>query len=212
LRNIFLAGLLAILPVSITYILLAFVFQKADKLSQPLVHRLLEVVSANGHLEIKYIPGLGVAVSILIIFLVGLFVTNVLGKRLIAMLERILHRIPLVSNIYTASKQFLEALSLSSQGNFSRVVLVEYPRRGVYSVGFVTGESKGEIQARTEKRMLNLFIPTTPNPTSGMLIMVPAEEIIPLEMTVEEGIKLVVSGGMIVPGQEIRRLEEKEEC
>jgi len=198
LRNIFLAGLLALLPIYLTYLVLMFLFTRLDRIAQPLVHKMLGFVSYPAQ-EIGNIPGLGVAATILVIFFVGLVVTNMLGRRLMGLAEKILHKIPLVSNVYGASKQFFEAISISSKEAFSKVVLIEYPRKGIYTIGFVTSNSKGEPQLVTQEEVVNVFIPTTPNPTSGFLIMVPKEQLIPLSMSVEEGIKLVVSGGIISP-------------
>jgi uncharacterized membrane protein len=199
LRNIFIAGLLTILPILVTYFMLAFLFNKMDRISQPLVQKLLIYLSFTDY-KIGYVPGLGIVLTLVIVFLIGLFVTNVMGKKLVRLGERVVQKIPLVSSIYGASKQFLHAVSVSGKDSFSKVVLVEYPRKGLYSVGFVTCENKGETQRVTKNDVVNVFMPTTPNPTSGMLIMVPKKSIIPLSMTVEEGIKLVVSGGMVSPG------------
>jgi uncharacterized membrane protein len=210
LRNIFIAGLLTILPMLVTYFMLAFLFKRIDLISQPLVQRLLAYLPLSGY-QIGYIPGLGIALTLIIVFLVGLVVTNVIGRKLIGLGERILNKIPLVSNIYGASKQFLQAISLSGQDTFSKVVLVEYPRKGIYSVGFITCNSMGEPQQVTSEEVINIFIPTTPNPTSGMFIMVPKDDVIPLAMTVEEGIKLVVSGGMVSPPINNRLVGNKEE-
>lgn len=198
LRNIFIAGLLTLLPLFVTFFMLSFLFKKIDNLSQPLVQRLLSQLPFWKYTS-GYIPGLGIVLTILIVFFTGLVVTNVMGSKLMALGERMLEKIPLVSSIYGASKQFLQAISLSSQDSFSKVVLVEYPRKGIYSVGFVTCDSMGEPQRVTDEEMINIFIPTTPNPTSGMFIMVPKNTTIPMAMTVEEGIKLVVSGGMVTP-------------
>ncbi len=198
LRNIFLAGLLSVLPLVVTYLALSFLFVKMENISKPLVMALLEYSTNSGFL-LKYIPGLGLALTIIVIFLTGLFVTNVIGKKLVSFGERLLARIPLVSSIYLSSKQFLEAVSLSNKGVFRRAVLVEYPRRGLHSIGFVTTEGEGIISELGCQKMATIFIPTTPNPTSGVLIIAPIDELIPLAMTVEEGIKLVVSGGLISP-------------
>lgn len=198
LRNIFIAGLLTILPIFITYFMLSFLFKKMDSLSQPMVQQLLSYLSFTGY-KSTYVPGLGITLTILIIFFTGLIVTNVVGSKLMAFGENLLNKIPLVNSVYGASKQFLQAISLSGQDSFSKVIMVEYPRKGVYSIGFITCATTGEPQRFTEKELVNIFIPTTPNPTSGMLIMAPKDDIIPLSMTVEEGIKLVVSGGMVTP-------------
>jgi len=137
--------------------------------------------------------------TLILIFLGGIFVTNVFGKHMIKWSEYLLFKIPLASNIYKASKQFLEGVSLSGKDSFRSVVLIEFPRKGIYALGFVTGVTEGEVQEITEEKLINIFVPTTPNPTSGYLAMVPDCEIQYLEMTVEEGIKMVISGGILTP-------------
>ncbi len=198
-QRVFIAGILTILPLTITYVLFRFLFDKVDAFFQPLIIHFLEQLSYSEH--ISYIPGLGIVATIILVFLVGLFVTNIAGKKLMELMEAVLSRIPLVRNVYVASKQFFETISVAStsQNGLHKVVLVEYPRRGLYSLGFVTCESTGEPQKVTREDVVNIFIPTTPNPTSGMLIMVAKADLIPLTMTVEEGLKLVVSAGIVTP-------------
>ena len=198
-EKIFIAGILAILPLTITYLLLSFLFRKVDAIFQPLIIRLLQELSYSR--QVTYIPGLGIVATILLVFLVGLFVTNIVGAKLVELMDIVLSRIPLVRNIYVASKQFFETLSVAgaNHSEMNKVVLVEYPRKGVYSLGFVTCESTGEPQQVTREDVVNVFIPTTPNPTSGMLIMAPRSDLIPLSMSVEEGLKLVVSAGIVTP-------------
>ncbi len=113
--------------------------------------------------------------------------------------EKILKKIPVVSSVYNSSKQFIQAVSLTSKDGFRKVILVEYPRRGLWVIGFVTCENTGETQLLTEEEVVNVFIPTTPNPTSGFLLLVPKKDVVTLSMTVEEGLKLVVSGGIVTP-------------
>ncbi len=199
LQRVFIAGILTILPLTITYVLFKFLFEKADAFFQPLIIHFLEQLSYSK--QVTYIPGLGIVATIILIFLVGLFVTNIVGKKLVEVVDAVLSRIPLVRNVYIASKQFFETISVvgASQGGLNKVVLVEYPRKGLYSLGFVTCESTGEPQKVTKEEVINVFIPTTPNPTSGMLIMIAKTDIIPLTMTVEEGLKLVVSAGIVTP-------------
>ncbi len=108
-------------------------------------------------------------------------------------------KIPLVRSLYSGAKQIIEAVTNSQVDTFSKVVMIEYPRKGLYSLGFITCEAKGEIQKNTDDFVINVFVPTTPNPTSGMLVFVSKKDVIPLSMTVEEGIKLVVSGGIVTP-------------
>ena len=189
LKTFFATGLLVILPTVITIFVLWKLFVFIDSITRPYLARFV------GY----YIPGLGIIVTLLVIFLVGMLTANVLGKRLVAWGDSIVGRIPLVRFIYLGIKQLLEALSLGRKNLFREVVLVEYPRKGIYTLGFVPSECKGEIQEVTREDLVNIFIFTTPNPTSGMLIMVPKEEVTPLKMTVEEGLKFVVSGGIIAP-------------
>jgi len=188
-RNIFLAGLLVILPISITFFLLQFLFTSVDNIFAPLIFKLFKI----------RIPGLGLTLTLLLIFLTGLFTTNIIGKKLVAVGETLLGKIPLVRKIYIAAKQVIEAIALPEKKAFSQVVLIEFPRKGVYSLGFVTGSSAQEIQAVTEASLMNVFVPTTPNPTSGFLMMVPKEDLTPLSLSVEDGVKLIVSGGIISP-------------
>jgi uncharacterized membrane protein len=199
-RNIFVAGFLVIVPIFITISLLVFIFNIFEKiLARPvsLVLQLVGLSQLNGY----HIPGLlGLVCLVIISFLLGLIVANVIGKKLLTLGEKILSKVPLVWNIYYASKQLMEStVSMSSRKSLQQVVIIEYPRLGMYVIGFVTSDARGEIHDITQKDVLNVFVPTTPNPTSGMLVMVPREQITPLSMSIEDGIKLIVSGGMVVP-------------
>lgn len=122
-----------------------------------------------------------------------------MGRRLIKLGETILSKLPIVNIIYNSVKQFMEAIFLRRKSSFTQVVLIEYPRKGIYSVGFVTGNSKNRIQDATNEDLINIFVPTTPNPTSGMLILISKNSIIPLNISIEEGLKFVISGGIISP-------------
>lgn len=211
-RNIFVAGFLVILPLIITVSLLVFIFNLFEKILARPVSFVLQLLGLS-QLIGYHLPGLlGFSVLIIICFLLGLIVTNVLGKKTITLGEKILSKVPLVWNIYYASKQLMEStISMSSRKSLRQVVLVEYPRRGLYTLGFITSDAKGEVQDITEEELINIFIPTTPNPTSGMLIMVPSQDLIPLSMSIEDGIKLIVSGGMLVPGYPGHLKKTKEE-
>jgi len=144
-------------------------------------------------------PGVGFVLFFAVIILVGIFATNIMGKRLISFGEKIMTRIPLANRIYIAVQQISTAFLGSKRSIFSNVVLVEYPRRGIYSIGFVTSDAEGEVQYKTSQRVVCIFIPTTPNPTSGLLIFVPQEELVYLDMTAEDGLKMVISGGAVAP-------------
>ncbi len=153
------------------------------------------------------IPGLGLILVIAVLFLTGLSARNFLGRRLVHLGDRIMSYIPFVSKIYGAVKKLVDTVFSGSGKDFKRVVLIEYPRRGIYALAFVTGVSTGEVQDKTAKRTINVFLPTTPNPTSGFYLLVPEEDVIPLEMTVEDSFKLLMSGGILSP--ETRNAKDK---
>jgi len=201
LRNIFIAGLLVTLPITITVYILAFLFRWVDSLFSPLVFRILQVPQNPTVVWLREhdIPGLGVVVTVALIFLVGLFTKNIVGRRLVASGEELVTRIPVARTIYAGAKQVLEIITSPGSKAFKQVVMVEFPRTGLYSLGFLTSEVKGEPQAKTGEEVLHVFVPTTPNPTSGFLLLVPKKEIIRLDMSVEDAVKVVVSGGVLAP-------------
>ncbi|WP_019625485.1 DUF502 domain-containing protein [Thioalkalivibrio sp. ALJT] len=145
------------------------------------------------------IPGAGIVLAVAVVFVTGVVVANIVGRKLVALGEAIVHRIPLVSSIYGAVKQVTETVFSDGGQAFRKVVLIEYPRRGLWSVGFMTGVGTGEVQERTEHKVITVFVPTTPNPTSGFVLMVPHEEAVELDMTVEDGLKFVMSMGVVTP-------------
>ncbi len=145
------------------------------------------------------VPGAGIALAIVIVFVTGLVVANIVGKRLVHLGESIVRRIPLVSSIYGAVKQVTETVLSDGGQAFRKVVMIEYPRRGLWSIGFMTGVGCGEVQRRTEHDVISVFIPTTPNPTSGFVLLVPREDVVELDMTVEDGLKFVMSLGVVSP-------------
>ncbi|WP_019593590.1 DUF502 domain-containing protein [Thioalkalivibrio sp. ALM2T] len=151
------------------------------------------------------IPGAGIVLAVVVVFVTGVVVANIVGRKLVSVGESIVRRIPLVSSIYGAVKQVTETVLSDGGQAFRKVMLIEYPRRGLWSVGFMTGVAVGEVQDRTERDVITVFVPTTPNPTSGFVIMVPREEAIELDMTVEDGLKFVMSMGVVTP---MRSLEE----
>ncbi|AKJ95673.1 MULTISPECIES: DUF502 domain-containing protein [Thioalkalivibrio] len=145
------------------------------------------------------IPGAGIVLAVVVVFVTGVVVANIVGRKLVSVGESIVRRIPLVSSIYGAVKQVTETVLSDGGQAFRKVMLIEYPRRGLWSVGFMTGVAVGEVQDRTERDVITVFVPTTPNPTSGFVIMVPREEAIELDMTVEDGLKFVMSMGVVTP-------------
>ena len=206
LKTIFTTGFLTILPLAVTI----YVFYVIFYFLENLVGGLIESVF-NFH-----IPGIGFVSGLLLILLIGFIASNLIGNRLINFFDRIFQHVPITRGIYTSAKQIIDAFTLQGKNAFQKVVLIEYPRKGLYVIGFVTGHSRGEIQERTAEETLNIFVPTTPNPTSGMLILAPKHEVTELKMTVEEGMKVIISGGLFSPGdnneKEIITLPEAPGC
>jgi uncharacterized membrane protein len=145
------------------------------------------------------IPGLGILLTLIVLVLTGMLAANFVGRRFVTFSEGILHRIPLVRTIYSAAKNFAEVLFTDTSESFKKVLLIEYPRKGVYSLCFQTSADLEEIQARTSEDVICVFVPTTPNPTSGFILMVPTSGAIELDMDVESALKMVVSLGVVVP-------------
>lgn len=194
LKRYFITGLLIVVPLGLTFYVLALIVGLMDAM----LTYLPKPLQPDTYLPF-HIPGLGIIFTVLTILLVGLLATNLLGKRLISAGEGFLDKIPFLRSIYNSTKQFLEAFLSKEHQGFRRVVLIEFPRKGLYSLGFVTGVTKGEVQDKTQERVINVFLPTTPNPTTGYYLLVPERDVIPLEMTVEDAFKLIITGGMVSP-------------
>lgn len=194
-RAYFFAGILVIAPISITlylaWTLISFVDNTVSK-----------VLPAKYNPE-TYLPfsapGIGVIIAFILITLVGAFAAGYIGKFFVRFGESIVTKTPLIRNIYGALKQIFETVFTGKSNAFREVVLFEYPRKGTWAMGFITGTTKGEVQEITKDQVINVFLPTTPNPTSGYLLFVPEQDLIKLSMSVEEGIKMIVSGGIITP-------------
>ncbi len=189
LRERFLVGLAVVLPLLVTFLLLRFLFEAFDGLLDPFIRATLG----------RRIPGLGLLATAAIILVIGILTTNIVGRKLVAMTEGLLLRIPLVKNVYSASRQLYDAFTLSSKEAFSQVVMMEYPRPGVYALGFITATQATGFHDLVGKQTVNVFIPTAPNPTSGFFLVVPEKSVIPVPISVEEALKMIVSGGLIVP-------------
>jgi uncharacterized membrane protein len=204
-RNVFLTGFLVTLPIALTVFIFTFLFKNLDALS-PTFTRWLILLGAP--LPEGYrIPFLGVVMTFLIILLVGALTTNIFGNKLLHLWERIIGKIPFVRRIYTGTKQVVKSIATADTKSFRKVVLIEFPRKGVHAIGFITGETRGELKHLTSEHHFNVFVPTTPNPTSGFLIFADSGEVTELDMTIEEGVKYVVSGGIVNPEQ-ARKLTE----
>lgn len=193
LRGYFFAGLLVFLPLVITLWFLGWIIGLMDGL----LHFLPESLQPKSYLPIA-IPGLGTLFTLGLILLLGFLATSVVARRLLAAWDKLLGRIPIFRGVYTSVQRLVESIFSQEQGG-RQVVLIEYPRKGIYTVAFATGAAGGEIEKRGEDRLVNVFVPTTPNPTSGFYLLVPEKEVQPLKMTPEEAFKLIVSGGMIKP-------------
>ncbi len=194
LKKYFIAGLLVVVPLYISMYVVYLIVNAMDSI----FYVLPEEIRPHSYMPF-HIPGLGILVTVVGIMLVGMVVTNFLGKKMVEIGEAIVARIPFMRTIYNVTKQFLSTFFSQESHGFNRVVLLEYPRKGMYSIGFVTSRTRGEIQERTEQKTVNVFIPTTPNPTSGFYFAVPEEDVIPLDMSVEDAFKVIMSGGIVVP-------------
>tara|TARA_Y100000590_G_scaffold184419_1_gene210185 strand:+ start:8889 stop:9503 length:615 start_codon:yes stop_codon:yes gene_type:complete len=185
-RNYFIAGVVVLIPIGITVYFTIFLISISSRI-------LPKEINPNHYLPYD-IPGLEILISIIIITLIGFLSLSFLGKRLLGLFNSILKRIPILRTIYSAILQMTETFTKSDK-NKKNVVLVEYPRKGSWAVGFATKENSGEITKKTNKNLVNVFVPTTPNPTSGFLLMFPKEDIIYLDLTFEEASKFIVSAG-----------------
>ncbi len=191
LKRWFLTGLLVIVPAFITIWVLMGVLDFVDGFFAgiPETYRPQTYVP---------IPGVGAVITFVLVLGVGAFMSNVMGRYAYDAGDRAMSSIPVVRGLYKTVKQTLHTFVSSGQ-NFRKVVLIEYPRKGIYSIGFLTGAAQGEIQDFTHKRVLHVFVPTSPNPTSGFLLIVPDDEIVPLRMSVEDAFKVIISGGIVNP-------------
>lgn len=184
-RTYLIAGLLTVLPLFTTAFVLVRLFRFLDNVLDPLID--------------FHIPGLGLASGVVLIVAVGALTTNIVGRRITQMIDGMMSKIPLARALHPAGKQMLTALLMEDRTAFRRIVLVEWPRRGAYAVAFVTGEAQGRIRGATAERLLTVFIMRTPNPTAGYVCLVPESQTIPLEMRVQDALKLIMSGGLVVP-------------
>jgi len=193
-KKYLIAGLLVWMPLGITFLVVRAIVGFLDRT----LLLLPQAYQPDTMLGI-HIPGLGVVLAVVLVLATGMVVANFLGKRIVAAWESLLARIPLVRSLYAGIKQIMEAVLATDAKSFSKVLLLEYPRKGVWSFAFMTSDSLGEVQAKTEAKVISVFIPTTPNPTSGFVLMVPADDVIELEMSVEDGLKMIISMGVVVP-------------
>ena len=202
LRRYLVAGILVWAPLAVTFWLLRIAVNLMDKSLGllPAAYRpenlLQDVLGTEAPV---HIPGLGIILTFLILLLTGVFAANFVGRAFVGSWESLLNRIPIVRSIYGGAKNFAEIVFSDGNDSFKNVLLIEYPRKGLYSLAFQTGSELGEVQSRTGEDVVCCFVPTTPNPTSGFVIMVPRNEIRVLDMEVDEALKMIISLGVVVP-------------
>tara|TARA_B100001179_G_C18548158_1_gene384795 strand:- start:614 stop:1228 length:615 start_codon:yes stop_codon:yes gene_type:complete len=185
-RNYFIAGIVVLIPIGITIYVTIFLVSISSKI-------LPKEINPNHYLPYN-IPGLEIFISIILITLIGGLSLSFIGKKMLDLFNNVLKRIPILRTIYSALGQMTETFTKSDKGK-KNVVLLEYPRKGAWAVGFATKDNRGEINNKTKKNLVNVFVPTTPNPTSGFLLMIPKDELIYLDMSFEEASKFIVSAG-----------------
>ena len=186
-RNYFIAGIVVLIPIGITIYLTVFIISISSKI-------LPKEINPNSYLPYD-IPGVEIFTSLLLITFIGWLSLSFLGRRLLNIFNNILKRIPILRTIYSAIGQLTETLAPQKKSQKKSVVLIEYPRKGIWAVGFATKDNEGEIRQKTDTELVNVFVPTTPNPTSGFLLMIPKNEIKYLDMSFEEASRFIVSAG-----------------
>ena len=197
-KKYFITGLLVIIPAGLTIYILDILIGMMD--------RVLNYLPLKFHPDTYlpfHIPGLGLIATAVLTLIVGILAQNLLGKKLVYLWEWAVSRIPFVRSIYLAIKQLVVAIFAQNSKGFKRVVLIEFPRKDLWSLGFLTGVVEGEIQDKTKERVVSVFIPNVPNPTTGFYMLVPEKDIIPLDMSVEDAFKLAMSGGIVTPSDKL---------
>jgi uncharacterized membrane protein len=189
-KNRIIAGIITIIPIAITYLVVKFLFEKIHRIFEPVVINVFHIQSS--------IVGIGLSLflAFAFVYIVGLLSAMLVVRRWLAKAEAILARIPLIKFLYLTSKQVIDSLAMPQRKAFKRVVLIEYPRKGIHSLAFATGEIR---VTRSNELLVSLFLPTTPNPTSGYLLYLPKDQIQDTNLTIEEGMKIIISGGILSP-------------
>ena len=194
--NNFFKGILISAPLIITFYIAWGLIKFFDKKVSPLL----------GTFPYE-IPGFGLITVFIFFAIVGFITTGLLGRIFSTFFEKILSKMPILRNIYSGLKQLFETILTQKSNSFREVVLIKYPREGVWAMGFLTGDTKGEVNRKTKNQMVNIFLPTTPNPTSGFLLFLPKKDILRLTMTIEEGIKMIISAGMLTPEEKQKEIK-----
>jgi uncharacterized membrane protein len=202
-RRIIVAGLLVWLPLGVTIFIIRVLL---DLLGQ--TYKIIPEFFRPENLLGFSIPGFGILLAVVIIFVTGLIAANFIGKSLVDWWESFLDKIPFVRSIYSPLKKFAELVLSDQTQSFSKVLLIEYPRKGLYSLCFQTSKNLGEIEEKSGVDVVCVFVPTTPNPTSGLILMVPQSDVIELDMSVEDGLKMIISLGVVVPGEQLEEIQK----
>ncbi len=189
-RRYLIAGLLVWLPIVLTVFILRFLVGLVNGVLPEL--KIEEVIGFP-------IPGLELVLAILVLLLTGVAVTNLVGREIVSWWEALMNRIPVVRSIYSGAKTFTETVFTDKGKSFKQVVMVEFPRKGVFSIGFITSHDLEEAQAKTDREVTSVFVPTTPNPTTGFLVLIPRDEVVYMDMTVDEAFKMLLTLGVVVP-------------
>ena len=193
LRNYFISGLLFWIPLALTFIVIRFFLEFLNKI---IPTKYLPETLFNLNTDF---PGSGIILVLLVILVTGVMVSNILGRKLVALWERVLNKIPGFRNIYNVLKKVSDAVFNTSTESFRKAFLIQYPSKGIWVIAFQSGDYKGEAESIIGEEMINLFVPTTPNPTSGFFVMMPKKDAFELNMTVEEAFKIVISAGVVTP-------------
>lgn len=202
LKRYFLTGLLVITPIWGTILILKTLFVTVDSI--------LGTALADLVLPDYYFPGLGIMALVLLILLAGVLATNFFGRRMVRRWEEFLDGVPIVRGIYATLKSMMDIFSFKQREKYDKVVMIQFPKNGSYCLAFVTGETREEIQSLAPEPLVHVFVPTSPNPTSGYFLLVPETEVVPVEMSVEEAMKLIVSGGFYSPQDKAGGIELAE--
>ncbi|MHA1540167.1 MAG: DUF502 domain-containing protein [Alphaproteobacteria bacterium] len=205
-KRYFFGGILITVPISVSIYIGLFLIRVVDKKVALLIP---DFYNPNTYLPFE-IPGIGLVVVLIGFILIGMVSAGIIGRMVTHLMEVLVLRTPILKTVYSGSKQIIEAMVSDKEQLFSQVVMVEYPRVNCWVIGFMITKTQGEAQALFKEKMVNVFVPTTPNPTSGFLLVLPKKDIKPLSMTVEEGLKMVISGGIITPDFDPKNLQKVE--
>lgn len=202
LSNNFFKGILITAPVFITLYIAWVLIKFFDNKVTPII----------GPFDLPFeVPGVGLVAVFIFFALIGFLTTGLFGRFFSSLVEKAISQMPILKNIYSGLKQLFETILTKKSNSFREVILLEYPRKDIWAMGFLTGTTEGEVQRKTKNSMINIFLPTTPNPTSGFLLFVPLKDVVRLDMTVEEGIKMIISAGMLTPAEKQKKLKSLKE-